>query len=82
MPIAVPFFQSKGLSMQEVFSLQALFAVAVLAMEVPSGYLADRLGRKPTLIIGAVCVWVAAIAIRSGEIPSGLSCVATLSTSF
>lgn len=54
MPIAVPFFQSKGLSMQEVFSLQALFAVAVLAMEVPSGYLADRLGRKPTLVIGAV----------------------------
>ena len=54
MPIAVPFFQSKGLSMQQVFSLQALFAVAVLAMEVPSGYLADRLGRKPTLIIGAL----------------------------
>jgi len=54
MPIAVPFFQSKGLSMQEVFSLQALFGLVVLITEVPSGYLADLIGRRQTLIIGAV----------------------------
>jgi MFS family permease len=54
MPIAVPFFQSKGLSMQEVFSLQALFALVVLITEVPSGYVADLVGRKQTLVMGAV----------------------------
>jgi MFS family permease len=54
MPIAVPFFQSKGLSMQEVFALQALFALVVLITEVPSGYVADMIGRKQTLVIGAV----------------------------
>lgn len=54
MPVAVPFFQSKGLSMQEVFSLQALFGLVVVLTEVPSGYLADLLGRKKTLIAGAV----------------------------
>ncbi len=54
MPIAVPFFQSKGLSMQEVFSLQAIFALVVLVAEVPSGYLADLFGRKFTLLVGAV----------------------------
>ena len=54
MPIAVPFFQSKGLSMQEVFSLQALFGLVVLITEVPSGYVADLIGRRQTLIIGAV----------------------------
>ena len=54
MPVAVPFFQSKGLSMQEVFSLQALFGFVVLVTEVPSGYLADVLGRKNTLVIGAL----------------------------
>lgn len=53
-PVAVPFFQSKGLSMQEVFSLQALFGLVVLLTEVPSGYLADMLGRKNTLVAGAV----------------------------
>jgi hypothetical protein len=46
MPVAVPFFQSKGLSMQEVFSLQALFALAVLVTEVPSGYVADLIGSR------------------------------------
>ena len=54
MPIAVPFFQSKGLSMQEVFSLQAVFALVVLIAEVPSGYVADLVGRKQTLVLGAV----------------------------
>ncbi len=53
-PVAVPFFQSKGLSMQEVFSLQALFGAVVLLTEVPSGYLADLFGRRNTLVIGAV----------------------------
>ena len=53
-PVAVPFFQSKGLTMQEVFSLQALFGFVVLVTEVPSGYLADLLGRRNTLVVGAV----------------------------
>ena len=53
MPIAVPFFQSKGLSMQEVFTLQAFFGLVVLIAEVPSGYVADLFGRKRTLVIGA-----------------------------
>jgi MFS family permease len=53
-PIAVPFFQSKGLDMQQIFALQALFAMVVLITEVPSGYLADLWGRKPTLVAGAV----------------------------
>ena len=54
MPVAVPFFQSKGLSMQEVFTLQALFAFAVMVMEAPSGYLADLIGRRRCLILGLV----------------------------
>lgn len=52
-PIAVPFFQSKGLDMQDVFVLQALFGLVVLLTEVPSGYLADLFGRKQTLVAGA-----------------------------
>ncbi|MCY4214318.1 MAG: MFS transporter [Gammaproteobacteria bacterium] len=52
MPVAVPFFQGKGLSMQEVFSLQALFAFVVMVTEAPSGYLADLIGRRRCLILG------------------------------
>ena len=57
-PVAVPFFQSKGLSMQDVFSLQALFGLVVLISEVPSGYLADVLGRKNTLVVGAIAAGI------------------------
>ena len=52
MPIAVPFFQSKGLSMQDVFSLQAFFGFVVVITEVPSGYFADLFGRKRALVVG------------------------------
>lgn len=58
MPIAVPFFQSRGLSMQEVFILQAWFGFVVLVTEVPSGYVADIFGRRITLIVGAVAVGI------------------------
>lgn len=56
MPVAVPFFFSKGLSMQEIFSLQAIFAAVVLVSEVPSGYLADALGRRGVIRLGAALV--------------------------
>lgn len=58
MPVAVPFFESRGLSMQEIFLLQALFAMVVVAMEIPSGYVADLLGRRRTLVVGSVFIGV------------------------
>lgn len=54
MPVAVPFYRSHGLTMQEVFALQALFSGATLVLEVPSGYAADLLGRKRSLVAGAL----------------------------
>ncbi len=54
MPVVVPFFESRGLTMQQIFLLQALFATVVLVMEVPSGYAADLLGRRVTLLVGSV----------------------------
>lgn len=54
LPIAVPFFQSKGLSMSEVFVLQAIFGAVIVLSEVPSGYLADYWSRKGALLLGAL----------------------------
>ncbi|MDX1490684.1 MAG: MFS transporter [Pseudohongiellaceae bacterium] len=61
--VIVPFFESKGLSLSQIFYLQALFAGAVLVLEAPSGYLADRFGRKTLLVIGSIadglgCFWL------------------------
>ena len=53
-PIAVPFFQSKGLSMQQFFLLQAIFGAVIMVTEIPSGYMADLWGRRNTLLLGAL----------------------------
>jgi MFS family permease len=53
-PIIVLFWQENGLSMFEVMVLQGLFAVAVILLEVPSGYFADRYGRRNTLMTASV----------------------------
>lgn len=54
MPIVVPFYESNDLSMKDIMILQAVYSVAIVVLEVPSGYLADVIGRRKTLIIGAV----------------------------
>jgi MFS family permease len=54
MPVLIPIFQSKGLSMQNIFELQAYFSLIVAVFEVPSGYFSDIIGRKITLIISSI----------------------------
>ncbi len=53
-PIIVPYFLELGLTMEQIFKLQAIFGISVAILEVPSGYLSDLWGRKNTLIIGAL----------------------------
>lgn len=52
-PVLIPYYVSHGLNSTQVFTIQATYALAVLLLEVPSGYLADVIGRRATLILGA-----------------------------
>ncbi len=54
MPIVVLFYQENGLEMKEIFLLQTIYSIAIVILEIPSGYLADVLGRKHTMIIGTI----------------------------
>ncbi|MFT7685232.1 MAG: MFS family permease [Candidatus Azotimanducaceae bacterium] len=54
LPVIVPFFASKGLSLTEVYYLQAIFASVVVICEIPSGYIADVFGRKNALMAGSI----------------------------
>lgn len=53
-PVLYVFYQSIGLTAQDLFIVQAAFAAVVALLEVPSGYIADFLGRKRTLIAGSM----------------------------
>ena len=44
---------SERVSLEQVLQLQALYYLAVVLFEVPSGYFSDRLGRKITLLISS-----------------------------
>lgn len=53
-PVIVPFYQSFGLSMSQIFQLQAIFGIGVVLFEVPTGYIADLFGRKTSMLFGGV----------------------------
>ena len=58
MPVIVLFFQDQGLSLQEIMILQACYSLSLGITEIPSGYAADTLGRRKTLILGCILALV------------------------
>ena len=64
MPVIVPFLKEHGLSIQEILTLQSIFAIAVVLLELPSGYLSDLIGRRGCLVAagflrGLAFTWLA-----------------------
>ena len=60
LPVFFLYFLSV-VSLEEALLLEAVYYLTVVAAEVPSGYLADRLGRRPTLVLS--CAFEVAAAI-------------------
>ncbi len=53
-PILIPYYESNNLNKTQIFTIQAAYALSILILEIPSGYLADIFGRRKTLILGAL----------------------------
>jgi len=53
MPIIVPFYQENNLSITEIMLLKSVYSIVIVILELPSGYVADVLGRKKTLVAGS-----------------------------
>ncbi len=54
MPILMLFYKDMGFTDRQSFQLKAFYSIAIVIFEIPSGYFADVLGRKKTLIIGSI----------------------------
>jgi MFS family permease len=50
-PIITIYMLSKGLSIAEIFTLQAIFGLMLAALELPTGAISDLVGRKKTIIL-------------------------------
>ena len=53
MPVFFLFF-NEHLTVAQVLRLEAIYYVAVVVLEVPSGFFSDVVGRKPTLLISSL----------------------------
>ena len=66
-PTIVLFWQQHGMNLTLVMVLQSLFALAMVILELPSGYLADVVGRRTTLILAACSTFVAIVIYSLGH---------------
>jgi len=80
--IMVLFYEQRGLSFSRIMILQSFYYFAKVLSEVPTGALADRFGRKKSLVIGSFCHSFAYLLIflshsfilfNLGEIIAGIS---------
>ncbi len=54
MPVFILFYEENGLDLEDVFLVQVFYSVCVILFEIPSGYFADILGRKRSMLIGVI----------------------------
>ena len=54
MPVIVLFYKSNGLTMKDIFLLQSVYSLTLMTLEIPTGYFADRAGRKTSILFGAI----------------------------
>ena len=53
-PIFMLFQEGRGLSFFERLALGGLYAGVIVAVEIPTGVLADRIGRRRSMLLGAL----------------------------
>jgi MFS family permease len=53
-PIFIPFKQSRGLSFLEIMILGGIYSAVVIVCEIPTGAFADRIGRRTSMMAGAL----------------------------
>lgn len=65
-PIIVLFYQNNGLSLTQIMIIQSINSIAWILMEIPSGYFADTVGRKQSLIITGIFATLAMLTFGLG----------------
>jgi MFS family permease len=55
MPIIWLFYADNGMTISDLLIIQSIYSITIAIIEIPSGYVADVLGRRNSLIIGTFC---------------------------
>jgi len=54
MPVIVLFYMSNRHTMKDLFLLQSIYSLTLITLEIPTGYFADRAGRKTSILFDAI----------------------------
>ncbi len=64
--VLVPFFTIwGGISFAQIMILQAIFTFSMFLLEIPTGVIADRFGRKTSLVLSGIVTGIAALVYTS-----------------
>ena len=53
-PVLVLFWQDNGLNLTEVMLLQSIFAILVILLEIPTGVVADKWGKRNSIVLASL----------------------------
>ncbi|WP_254808802.1 MFS transporter [Natronosalvus amylolyticus] len=62
-PIMYLYFLSQGLSFTQIVIVEALYNLATVFGEVPTGYVGDRIGRRNSLLVGSALITATLVGI-------------------
>ncbi len=71
-PVLAVLFLDLGLSASEYSLLNFVWALVIVCAEVPSGALADRIGRRPLVIAAAACMVLEMLVLLVAPVGGGL----------
>lgn len=66
-PVMTPYLQGKGLTLAQVAGMQTMLMATTLAMEIPTGVLADRIGHRRSYQIAMVLAMLGELATLLAE---------------
>lgn len=72
-PVLAVLFLDLGLSAAEYSLLNFVWALVIVCAEVPSGALADRIGRRPLVIAAAICMVLEMLALLAAPANGGVT---------
>lgn len=81
-PVIVVLMQSRGLSLAEIGLVAATQSLVVVVLELPTGGLADALGRRPVLLAASVFDVVAVALLLTARSPAGFLAAAVVQGMF
>jgi len=70
-PVLAVLFLDLGLSAAEYSLLNFVWALVIVCAEVPSGALADRIGRRPLVIAAALCMVLEMLVLLAAPVSGG-----------